>query len=284
MTTEAGAAAGAATEGGAAAGAGAAGAGAAAGGTTAFDWKAAGLDEAQLGYVQNKQFKDPAALASAYVNLEKLARGDQSTLLRLPTTDEPAAWDEVHTRLGRPKTPGEYSFKAPDGADPKFAEAAKAWFHEAGVSDKAAAKIVEKWNAHTADLVKAQETAGTAQVQQEEAGLKIEWGAAFNANTELAKKAAQTFGLDADTIDALQAGMGYGKLMKFMHNLGSRLGVDDKIVMGADGKPGFHQATPAGAKARIAELRADAGFAKKIAAGDAEALTEWRTLHQRAYP
>lgn len=285
MTTEANAAATAAAATTAATTAAATTATTAAAATTppAFDWKTVGLNDVQIGTVENKQWKGVPDVIESYTNLEKLAKGDPNTLLRLPTTDEPAAWDEVYTRLGRPKTAAEYSFKAPDGADPKFAETAKNWFHEAGVPDKAAAKIVEKWSAHVAELAKAQETAGAAQVETEAVQLKTEWGTAHDANVALAKRAASAFGLDAPTIDKLQAGMGFAGLMKFMHNLGSRLGTDDAFVKGADGKPGFTASSPAGAKARIAELRADAGFAAKLAKGDADALREWTALHQRAH-
>jgi hypothetical protein len=251
---------------------------------TAFDWKGAGLDEVGLGTVQNKGWKGPADVVNSYVHLERLAKGDPNTLLRLPTTDDPAAWGEVYTKLGRPATAAEYSFKAPEGQDGAFAETAKSWFHEAGLSDKAAGKVVEKWNEYAAGLQKQQETAFVQQAQADLNQLKIEWGTAHDANIALAKRAAGVFGLDQPTMDKMERAMGTATLMKFMHNLGSRLGTDDQFVTGNDGRLGFNQSSPAGARARIDELGADKAFMAKVQAGDAASVAEWNRLFRAAYP
>jgi hypothetical protein len=68
--------------------------------------------------------------------------------------------------------------------------------------------------------------------------------------------------------------------MKFLSNIGAKLGTDDGFV-GGDGKPGFGGVmTKDQAVARKAELNADKTWIGKFAAGDAQARREMERLNQ----
>lgn len=113
--------------------------------------------------------------------------------------------------------------------------------------------------------------------------LKTEWGAGYDKQIEVAKRAAVGLGVDAKTIDALEGAMGYAKVMKFFNGLGSKMG--EAEFVGGDGKGNFGAvATPQAAAARIAELRKDQAFAARFVAGDVAAKAEMERLHKLAYP
>lgn len=251
---------------------------------TSTEWTSGFADDLK-GYVQNKGFKDPAAVVDSYRNLEKLV-GVRERLVKLPEKDDDAeGWNQVYERLGRPKEAKEYEIKAPEGmGDEKFSEWAKGTFHELGLSKKQAEALAGKWNEYVKGSMGAQNEAYQAQLAEQETALKKEWGAAHDQNIQVAKKAVQAFGLDGATIDKLETAMGYAGVMKFMHTLGSKVG-EDSFVGGDNRNPGFSNAlSPEAALNRITTLRNDEGFIKKYVAGDASAKAEMERLHKMAYP
>jgi len=249
-----------------------------------FDWATQGLDPVTLNVVNERQWKAPADVVKSYVNLEKLAGLPADQLLRLPKGDDPALWGPVWERLGAGKTADDYKLPVPDGQDGAFAKTAAGWFKEHGVPVKAAQAMTTKWNAHMADMVKAQQ----AQVQQRDAAqlaeLKNEWGANEQANTVLVDRAAATFGMSSEEVLALRQVMGAGRAMKFLHGIGSRIGIDDKFISDNERNSTFNGMSPAQAIERIAALRKDLDWTTRYAKGDTEARRESDRLHRIAYP
>lgn len=246
---------------------------------TAPDWLT-GLSDDAKGYVQNKGFKDPAAAIDSYRNLEKLMGVPKERLLKLPEKEDDPAWAEIHTRLGRPASADEYKI---DGENKDFSKWAKGTFHELGLSKKQAESLFGKFDEYSKGLSAKQAQEMSERLQQSEAGLKKEWGAAFDQNLMTAKKAAMAFGLDKDTIDKLEMAMGYDGVMKFMHSVGSKVGEDSFVSSGSSPRA-FGAMTPEQARNRIASLRQDREFITKLSNGNAEARGEWDRLNQWASP
>ncbi|MDP3939769.1 MAG: hypothetical protein Q8R92_16755 [Deltaproteobacteria bacterium] len=264
-------------------GAGATGAGGA-GAPAAFDWNTGITDEGVRTWVTAKGFKDPAALAQTALNQEKLLGVPADQIVRLPKDDKPESWAPVYEKMGRPKEAKDYGLPVPEGDKSGFHEVAANWFHEFGVSGKAARGVAEKWNAYVVDETrKAADVRAAAEVEAGKA-LKTDWGPKFDDNVKVVDAAAKTFGMTEDQLRALKEVMGPSGAMKFMHSIGSKLGVEGDFVTG-DGKPGATSfSTPEAAKARIAALREDKSFVKRFATGDSEARAEMKKLHQLAYP
>ncbi|MES2348483.1 MAG: hypothetical protein V4641_13050 [Pseudomonadota bacterium] len=285
----AGAAAGAAGAGASAAGAAGAGAGASASSAAGavFDWKGAGLDDVGLATVNNKQWKGPADLLGSYVNLEKLVGVPPEQIIKLPKDMAPELMGEVYDRMGRPKTAAEYKLPVPDGGDPKFAETASTWFHEAGLSASQAAKVAAKWNEHIGGANKAQMDAYNTSVTADQNALKIKWGAEHDANHAIAKQAAAAFGLDAAKITGLEKTLGYAGVHELLYSIGSKIGEAEYVAGG--GNPGaFAGMTPEAARAQITTLKSDRTFVARFNSADpvvrGEAKAEMDRLHQKAYP
>lgn len=256
----------------------AAGAGAGAGGAggAPTEWTT-GLNDDLKGYVTTKGFKDPAALADSYRNLEKLV-GAREKLIKLPDNmDDAKAMGEIYNRLGRPEKPEGYGFKADDD----FAKWTAGTFHELGLTRKQGESLAAKWEGKVGELKKAQEDKVNADNTAQTDGLKKNWGLAYDQNLKVAKGAAKEFGLDDATIDNMEKMMGFPKVMELFHNIGTKIGEGSFVTGG--GAPGGIKA-PEQAKARINEIKSDPELAKRYVNGDAELRREMENLHKMAYP
>jgi hypothetical protein len=152
-----------------------------------------------------------------------------------------------------------------------------------GLSKKQGESLATKWNDYIQTAINQQNEQFKNTLVQEEQGLKKDWGMAFDQNINVAKQAAQAFGLDGPTIDKLEESMGFAGLMKFMHKIGSGMG-EDNFVSGQNSS-GFNGAlSPQAAKQKIQDLRADNEFIKKYVGGDLSSRQEMERLHKFAYP
>lgn len=290
---DAGAAGGAAAGGSGGAAAGAGGAGAGAGGANgagnsggpgagasgeAADWLTK-LPELDRGYVQLKGWKDPTDVLSSYKNLEKLAGAGADKLIKLPQGDDPKAWGEVWDKLGRPKTTAEYEIPMPEkGGSEEFANWARGVFHEHGLSKGQAKALVEKWNGRLAAAEKAELDNYQQQVAVDTTKLRTEWGGKFDENVITARRAAQAFGVKAETIDAMEKAMGFGELMRFFHNVGSKLGSTSPGMATSDSQVNTFGMSKEMAAARKQELMKDQAWVERWNKRDAAARREMDNL------
>lgn len=252
-----------------------------------FDWKSGGVDDIGLNLVAERQWKNPGDLLTSYVNLEKVRGVPLERLVTLPKDNDPKAWNDVYTKLGRPETADKYVIPVPEGDKGEFAGVAKTWFHESGLSQAQATKLAEHWNKFQTE----QATAQTAKVEQEHQisvnDLKKAWGADYDANASVVDRAAETFGMTQDQLSALKQVMGPKGAMTFLHNIGSKIAVEDASVPGLGGKGSFGM-SPDAAKAAIEAKKRDPLYAQLFNSSDPKQRMEVRQemdrLHQLAYP
>jgi hypothetical protein len=246
----------------------------------------AGLNDDLKGYVGTKGFKDTAALADSYRNLEKLMGAPKDRLLTIPEkfyddkgglTPEAKA---VYERLGAPKEVKDYDFKTAQGADQKTIDTLKSSFFENGVPKAAAEKIMANMNAFGEAQVAAAKETAALQHRQQETALKTEWGAAFEKNQLIAQSGVRVLGLKAEQIDAISSQLGHSATMKLMHQLGKSVG-ESEFINGR-GATDVHE--PAVAQAKMRELMSDKNFGQKLMQGDTMAKQQWENLGRMAYP
>lgn len=251
-------------------------------GAPAGEWYAGIPDEGLRGYVQTKGFKDPAALAGAYQNLEKLVGVPQERLLKLPEKADDPAWDGVYNRLGRPEKPDGYELKF-DGDD-ALAKRMAAAMHKAGVPKQAAGVLNEEWNAYVTELIEADTRAQEQRDKVEIDGLKAKWGGDYEKNVELGRRAGREFGLSEDEFKAVSASLGPGKTLELFSKIGSKLGEAGSFDAGSGsgGAGGGFGMSADGAKARIQALTQDKDWTAKYLNGDVSARDEMTRLQQIA--
>ena len=230
-----------------------------------------------------KQWTTAEDAVRSNIHLEKLIGVPQDQILKLPKADaQPADWNPVYERLGRPKTPEEYKLESPPGASEEYAKSTAKLMHDQGLSAKQAQAVSKGIFDNVSAAVAAETETARVTAVADQASLVKEWGAAHEKNTQVARAGAKAFGLDGPTIDALQDVMGLKATMLFLHNLGTKIG-EDAFVAGSGGGAFNGALTPAQAQDRIAALKSDKDFVAKFIRGDVGAKKEMHELHQMAY-
>lgn len=247
----------------------------------AADWTS-GFNDELKGFVQNKGFKDPAAVLDSYRNIEKLMGAPKEKLLRLPdNSDDAQAMSEIYSKLGRPGAPGDYKIAPKEGGNKEFAGWMENTFFEAGLSQKQTQVIVNKWNELQGNNAKASEEQFATQLKAQEQALQKEWGAAYEQKSIVAKRAVREFGVEPQVIDAMEKAMGFDKVMKFFDKVGSKLGEADFVTNSSGNSFAM---TPEAARNKIKQLQSDTDFVRRLQNRDSGATNEWNRAHQMAYP
>lgn len=244
--------------------------------TTTPDWMAS-LSTEQRGWIQAKGVTDNGQLVEMWKGMEKIVGAGKENLAIIPK--EIKGLDDYRntlTRLGAPAEPTGYGLQ-PDtanGGTPEASARLAGIFHKASMTkDQAAVAAAEVavWQKETRDqATAAYETRVTADKQ----ALTVEWGAAADQNTAIAKRAAATFGVEPEVIAAIERSGSYAKVMKFFFNVGARMGEAQYV----NGNPGLGLMTPEQASAEKAQLMADQAWRQSYLKGDATKVKKMSEL------
>lgn len=238
----------------------------------ATDWTSSLSDEAK-GFVQNKGWKEAGLAVESYRNLEKAIGVPPERLLKIPEkADDVQGWNAIYNRLGKPEKADGYKIEGDEGMV-KFGRDA---FFEANLSTKQVESIVGKWNAFVKGEQEAATKAREGKFKEADDALAREWGAAFEKNGQVAKKAAEKFGITEQEIQALESTIGFAATAKLFHKIGSTTG-ESEFVAGTGFNPNG-PLTPQQAKYRLSELQKDSDFQGKVVKGDVQALHELKRL------
>ena len=212
------------------------------------------------GWAENKGFPGIEEALNSYHNLEKTFGADKAgrTVTLLGDDPAPEAFSEFYNKLGRPEKAEGYSFAAPEGADDTFANAAKEMFHGAGVTEAQASKIVDWYEGQAGSTIEQSEEAQAEAVASAEAGLKKEWGAAYEQNMAATDAVAAKLGIPDDVLVGLNKAMGGLEATKWVHALNAKIGED--TVDGGEGNVGDGLMTPQTAQTKLNELYGNKEF------------------------
>jgi len=249
-----------------------------------FEWLGKDVPELDVGYVTNKGWKAPTDILAAYKGAEKFISAPVDQRLVMP--GDKATPEEVKAFWGKLGTPAEakdYKIAVPAGDDGAFAKQAAEWFHGANLTQKQAEAVTTKWNEHVANMAATQATQKAQAFAADDAKLKVEWGAAHDKNVFIAKEVVGKLGLDAKTIDKMEASLGHHGTMTLLAKIGAGLG-EDGFVGGRTENTFGDALTPAAAKSQIETLKQDKAFVASYLKGDATAKAKMAELHKYAYP
>lgn len=229
----------------------------------------AGADADTIAMAQSKGWTDNLAVIKSYANLEKLFGADKAGhTVQVPGEGaEQETVDAFYNKLGRPEAADKYSVKPEDfnGVPEDAAKALQDLAHKEGLTEKQYAAI-HKWNNESGAAFEAKlnENAMVESAQQETA-LKTEWGAAYDANLQVASEAAASLGLSKEQLDAMQIGIGYDGVMKLVHKLGVQVG-EGGFIQGEGGRQAGAEGgimAPKQAQAALNKLVSDPVFMKE---------------------
>lgn len=244
-----------------------------------------GFEESTRGFIENKGFKDPQALAVSYQNLEKLFGHDRAgRTIALPKDESDVeTLNQIYDKLGRPASAEDYKLPVPEGDKGEFAKTAASWFHEAGLNAKQAQMLAEKFNEHGGGLAEQHQAQLDQKRDADFAVLEREWGDQFNVRAEVAKRAMREAGLTPEDGALLEDTIGVAKAAKMFEMFGK--------MMSEHGAKGFENSgngkfgmTPAEAKHQINQLTQDKAWQQRYFSGDAVARSEMERLQKTAYP
>lgn len=231
-----------------------------------------------------KAYPDPEAMALKAWNLEKFVGAEKAGRgIVLPKADaKDEEWLPIMRKLGAPEKVDGYKLPKELADDPAAMRMRDMAFKMGMPS-----RMFDGLMGHIGTELK---TIGDAQFKEFEAKSKAEldatlaeWGTNVDAKQEAGRRAAAQFiphnnkeELQA-TLTRMEGALGTGFMMKFWASIGEAIGEHGRVNE-EDGQTSV--STPAGARLRIAELKKDAGFAKKLLDGDVDAKAEWDKLHK----
>lgn len=221
--------------------------------------EAFGLADEEIGYIENKGWKEnPKQVLSAYQNLEKFQGVPAEQLIKLPKDmSAEGAMNDIYARLGRPESADKYGeVPLPDELkEHKLDDNRMKWAdsiaHKIGLSKAQRNALIAETVGYEAQAMQAYQEQFEQEAQVKLNDLYKRWGAAKEERLELARRAKRSmFGEDAT--DALDSVMGSAAVVEALAKVGELL-KEDKIPGSNDDRP--YGTSPEMAKAQIRELK-----------------------------
>jgi hypothetical protein len=185
--------------------------------------------EYQENAAQYANFKDLPSLLKSYSHAQKML-GGKANAVQIPGEDAtPEEKTEFFRKIGVPEDTKEYTVKPnnlPEGAAwdsdaiGKFNEIA----HSNGVTPKAMNEIISAYAEYATVMTEKAALADKAQNDANRKALADEWGAKYDSNLALAKRAAQSVGADLNS-----PGFSDPAVVKAFQRLASHIS-DDRLV------------------------------------------------------
>lgn len=254
-----------------------------------------GVDQEMVGHWQNKGWDttNPANLAVAASKSQREAerligaRVDHD-LVAVPKDPTKGDWNGVWAKLGKPATAAEYDFAGvtkKDGTalDEAFVTTVREAAFKANLPKGAVPDFAKAVVAHYDAIDARVEAETSAKVTEERAALAKNWGTTpellkQSPHMTAAQAAVRALGVDPETINALEKGIGYGKVMEMFRNIASKIGEDKFITGNGNGQGNGGVLTVDQAVSRKAELMRDPVWGSKFLNNDQEAKREMNAL------
>ena len=243
------------------------------------DWLGNFSDE-DKGYAGVKGWDGPEAVIKSYRNLESMAGNPNKMLKMLDDDASESDINNYYSKLGRPENAQGYEITMPEaGGDEALSNFMRDTFFELGLNAEQAKSLSEKWNEFQGSANTNNDQTFQNQINEQTDELKVEWGAKFDHNVNMASQAANQFGISDEDLDSMEEAMGFKKTMTLLNDIGKSLGEDSYAGSPTDTN-GFNVLSPAEARVKIQELKVDTSFQKRYMAGESTSLAEMDRLQK----
>lgn len=239
--------------------------------------------------MEAKAYKNPAELAMAYHNANKLINGS-TDVVAVPGPDAtPEAWDAFHKHMGRPDTVDGYDLKFGEDVqvDDNMLAFGKSMFHKLGLDNARAQEGANMWNTFIAEQNSAMAESFRVQNDTEVQALKDAKGDQFDAHLAAGRRVMEAAKISPETVAKVEASIGTAGVLELLGAIGS-VSKEGSFVGAGDG--GGDPTNPANMTAEqankaIADLRNDKDFMKvyedKNADGHLDAINKMAELMKR---
>lgn len=247
-----------------------------------------GADTETVGFIQSKGWHDkpPAAAAleavKSYREAQQFIGQSPDSIIKLPkdASDE-AGWKAAYAKLGVPADAKDYDFSAVQQDGTPVTGAIVDYFREQAAALKltkdGAVAYANAFLKHGSDKNAAEAAERTAKLEAEHKTLDANWGTNRAINLEIAKKGAEKLGFTPEDVNALEAAVGYAKTMEALRQFGTLTG-EAAYIGGGLGPNKGGLMTNEQAVSRLAELKLDNAFQKRLFDGDSAANREFSSL------
>lgn len=230
--------------------------------TTSNDWKSSLPDDIRESPSLAK-FETIEGLAKSYVNAERMIGSDKVVI---PKDGDADGFRQVMSKLGLPETAEGYDFKAPESIPEGLQYSAEVdgrlagIFHKHGLPKSMAGavrddliKLVSEGGMVSLEQAAAAQEAAQKQIEQGEAALKQEWGAAYEQRGKIAAKAFEA-NFPAEAVPAFEESglLNNPHVIKGLYELGVKMQGEKSLL----GEIELEQ-SPADLDARIAKFQSD---------------------------
>lgn len=201
------------------------------------NWKEA-LDPDLLNEPSIKSIKDVNALAKSYIHGQKLIGADKIVVPSNLTSDE--EWQNIYKKLGMPESPDKYEFKVSGEPDKEFLTKFKSLAVESGILPKAAEKLFAFFDSESKAVMAQTEEASKRAFETTVAGLKKEWGQAYERKLSNATGLFNKFADDETKKFMKESGFSNNpQVLKLMSTIAESFGEDKFVAPGGNGKMGM---------------------------------------------
>ena len=232
------------------------------------------------------QFKTIEDLSKSYIETKRMVGADK--VVKPQEKWDDAKYDEFYDATGRPKEAKDYKF-----TDEMFAglqlntealENDKKIFHEAGLSQRQATKLMERLSEVKRGAAKEAEQHTLSMNKAAEDTLRAEWGAGYEDQIHIANQTISALGGDALRDEIIKGGYGNNvTMLRVFSQLGKNMSEDQSFGQG----PGLSLRDSTRANMEIANLTMDKefmeAFTNKHAQGHKQAVEKMRSLRKTAH-
>ena len=204
------------------------------------------------------------SLAKSYTNLESMRNVKDENLFNLSSDMSDESRELAYNALGRPESADKYSYETLDSDSPELVDAMKSASHTLGLTDKQMAGLMPQLNETIVSMVEA----GNAEVQSQNnaalSELQKEWGGAWEANKNMATRAAEYFGINEDMQAAIVSSGNSAGMLKALNHMGGLMAEGAMAGMSPQsGSAAMGVMTPEAAQAEITSRTSNPEFMQR---------------------
>lgn len=230
-------------------------------------WYATIQEEPVRQLMEAKKYKNPAELAVAYSNANKISKisPDVAAVIEGNASDEQR--NNFYRTMGRPESSDKYDLKPGEGVavDENMMKFGKDLFHEMGLNNKQAQAAMDKWNKFAAAAGGASVEADRIANDKAVDALMASYGEEGKKNQAAGERVTRALGLSADNLAKIESAIGGAAMIDLFVRIGQKSG-EGGLKGGSETVQDPNDVTlltPAQAQTKIESLQGNPEFMKK---------------------
>lgn len=209
------------------------------------------------------------SLAKSYMNLESMRNVKDENLFNLSSDMDDDSREKAYNALGRPEDAGKYSYEALETDNADLVETFKQASHNLGLTDKQVAGLIPALNEKIMEIAGSHSDGVQTRNNDGLAALQKEWGGSWEANKNMAMRAAEHFGITEEMQVAMRDSGNSGAFIKALNTMGGLMSEGAMVGMSAQsGSAAMGIMTPEAAQQEINTKMNDPDFKARYLSQD----------------